>query len=112
MKPKYQVISDDLKSKILSGEYKIDEKIPTELTLQNKYQVSRHTIRKSISELSNKGFLKREKGSGTYVSRQYRSKNNTISNSKTIGVITTYISDYIYPSIYCGIDIRLQADYY
>jgi len=112
MKPKYQVISDDLKSKILSGEYKIDEKIPTELTLQNKYQVSRHTIRKSISELSNKGFLKREKGSGTYVSRQYRSKNNTISNSKTIGVITTYISDYIFPSIIRGIEQRLNEDNY
>src|SRR5699024_632969 len=44
--------------------------------------------------------------------RQYRSKNNTISNSKTIGVITTYISDYIFPSIIRGIEQRLNEDNY
>ena len=114
MQPKYQyqVIMDDLRSKILSGEYNVLEKIPTEFALQEKYQVSRHTVRKAILELSNEGFLRSEKGSGTYVSADYQSKSSEKSNNKTIGVITTYISDYIFPSIIRGIEGKLNEQNY
>ncbi|MFP3888520.1 GntR family transcriptional regulator, partial [Priestia filamentosa] len=111
-KPKYQVIIDNIKSKILSGDYNVGEKIPTESSIQEKYKVSRHTVRKAISELSTEGFLRSEKGSGTYVSNQYQSKSGGNSNSKIIGVITTYISDYIFPSIIRGIEGRLNEDNY
>ncbi|WP_405176639.1 GntR family transcriptional regulator [Paenibacillus sp. FSL H8-0261] len=112
MKPKYQVILDDIKSKILSGDYNVGEQIPTESALQSMYEVSRQTVRKAILELSNEGFLRSEKGSGTYVSNQYRSKTGGSSHKKTIGVITTYISDYIFPSIIRGIESRLNEDNY
>jgi len=112
MKTKYQVIIDDIKSKILSGDYSVGEQIPTESAMQEKYNVSRHTVRKAILELSNEGFLRSEKGSGTYVSSQYQSKSGGHSNNKTIGVITTYISDYIFPSIIRGIEGRLNEDNY
>lgn len=114
MKPKYQyqVIIDDIKSKILSGEYNVLEKIPTEFVLQEIYNVSRHTVRKAILELSNEGFLRSEKGSGTYVSNDYQSRSGENANNKTIGVITTYISDYIFPSIIRGIEGRLNEDDY
>lgn len=112
MKPKYQVIIDDIKSNILSGAYSLGEQIPTEAALQDMYKVSRQTVRKAILELSNEGFLRSEKGSGTYVSNQYRSKSAGGSNNKTIGVITTYISDYIFPSIIRGIEGRLNEDNY
>lgn len=112
MKPKYQVIIDDIKSKILSRDYSVGEQIPTEFAMQEEYNVSRHTVRKAILELSNQGFLRSEKGSGTYVSNQYQSKSGGNSNIKTIGVITTYISDYIFPSIIRGIEGRLNKDNY
>lgn len=112
MKPKYQVILDDIKSKILSGDYNVGEQIPTESALQSMYEVSRQTVRKAILELSIEGFLRSEKGSGTYVSNQYRSKTGGSSHKKTIGVITTYISDYIFPSIIRGIESRLNEDNY
>ncbi|WP_313639971.1 GntR family transcriptional regulator [Paenibacillus sp.] len=112
MKPKYQVIIDDIKSKILSGNYNVGEQIPTESALQSMYEVSRQTVRKAILELSNEGFLRSEKGSGTYVSNQYRSKTGLSSHKKTIGVITTYISDYIFPSIIRGIESRMNEDNY
>lgn len=112
MKPKYQVIIEDIKSKILSGDYSIGEQIPTESVMQETYGVSRHTVRKAILELSNEGFLRSEKGSGTYVSNQYQSKASGGSANKTIGVITTYISDYIFPSIIRGIESRLNKDNY
>ncbi|MGD7045803.1 GntR family transcriptional regulator [Jeotgalibacillus proteolyticus] len=112
MKPKYQTLFEDIKSKILSGDYTAGEKIPTESALQELYGVSRHTVRKAILELSNDGFLRSEKGSGTYVSNQYLSKSRDNANNKIIGVITTYISDYIFPSIIRGIEERLKEDNY
>ncbi len=112
LKPKYQVIIDDIKSNILSGVYNVGEQIPTESALQDTYQVSRQTVRKAILELSNEGFLRSEKGSGTYVSHQYRAKASGNTGNKTIGVITTYISDYIFPSIIRGIEGRLNEDNY
>ncbi|WMT39501.1 GntR family transcriptional regulator [Paenibacillus sp. D2_2] len=112
MRPKYQVIIDDIKSKILSGDYSVGEQIPTESAMQSMYEVSRQTVRKAILELSNEGFLRSEKGSGTYVSNQYRSKSGGSAHKKTIGVITTYISDYIFPSIIRGIESRLNEDNY
>lgn len=112
MKPKYQVIIDDIKSHILSGTYKAGEQIPTESALQDSYAVSRQTVRKAILELASEGFLRSEKGSGTYVSSQYRSRSGARTGNKTIGVITTYISDYIFPSIIRGIEGRLNEDNY
>ena len=112
MKPKYQIIIDDIKSKILSGQYKIGEQIPTESALQEMYKVSRQTVRKAILELANEGFVRSEQGSGTYVSGHYRSRANGKSSNRTIGVITTYISDYIFPSIIRGIESRLNEDNY
>lgn len=112
MKPKYQIILEDIKSNILSGVYTVGKQIPTESALQETYNVSRQTVRKAILELSNEGFLRSEKGSGTYVSNQFRSKTTGNPNNRTIGVITTYISDYIFPSIIRGIEARLNEDNY
>lgn len=112
MKPKYQVILEEIRSEILSGTYNVGEQIPTESALQDKYNVSRQTVRKAILELANEGFLRSEKGSGTYVSNQYRTKTGGNTNNRTIGVITTYISDYIFPSIIRGIEGRLNEDNY
>jgi len=112
MKPKYQLIIEDIKRHILSGTYKVGDKIPSEFALQESYNVSRQTVRKAILDLSNEGFLRSERGSGTYVSSQYRSRTGSKATNKTIGVITTYISDYIFPSIIRGIESRLNEDNY
>lgn len=112
MKPKYQIILEEIRSEILSGTYNVGEQIPTESALQDKYNVSRQTVRKAILELANEGFLRSEKGSGTYVSNQYLTKAGGNTNNRTIGVITTYISDYIFPSIIRGIEGRLNEDNY
>lgn len=72
--------------------------------------VSRHTIREAISILVNDGYLRREKGSGTYVTDFSMSieKGEILPKNKTIGLITTYISDYIFPSIIRGIEKELS----
>lgn len=110
-KTKYQMIADDIRSNILSGALKVNEAIPPELHLQKDYSVSRHTVREAISLLVNEGYLRKEKGSGTYVSETYLTQPNH-SNKKTIGVITTYLSDYIFPSIIRGIEKELSEKGY
>ncbi|RKD71353.1 GntR family transcriptional regulator [Sinobaca qinghaiensis] len=112
MKPKYQELFEDIKSKILTGDYEAGERIPTESALQDIYKVSRHTVRKAILELANEGYLRSEKGSGTYVSDQYQAKSRENANNKIIGVITTYISDYIFPSIIRGVEGKLNEENY
>ncbi|KSU11853.1 Transcriptional repressor of arabinoside utilization operon GntR family [Lactococcus lactis subsp. lactis] len=111
MKPKYQVIADSLRDKIISTEYAVGGVIPTELQLQEAYHASRYTVRQAVSVLVSEGYLRKEKGSGTYVNEPPTSTIET-SPKKTIGVITTYISDYIFPTIIRGIEKELKADGY
>lgn len=111
MKPKYQIIADSLRDKIISIEYSTGEAIPTELQLQEIYHSSRYTVRQAVSVLVNEGYLRKEKGSGTYVN-ELPITNDASSSKKTIGVIATYISDYIFPTIIQGIEKELKSEGY
>src|SRR5699024_3907149 len=91
--------------------YSVLEKIPTEFALQEMYKVSRHTVCKAVLELANVAYIRGEKGSGTYVSNDYQTIAVNPSN-KTIDVITTYISDYIFPSIIRGNEGQLNEQNY
>lgn len=104
-KAKYQIIADNIRSRINSKEYQTDSIIPSEKELQNEFGVSRHTIRQALAVLINEGLLRSEKGSGTYVKKE-------VLKNKTIGVITTYVSDYIFPSIIRGIEQTLRENGY
>lgn len=107
---KYKWIAEEIRAKIRAGEYPKNTAIPTELQLANTYAVSRHTIRQAIAELTHEGYVRSEKGSGTYVSQSYLQKD--LHKPKTIGVITTYVSDYIFPSIIRGIEHVLSENNY
>lgn len=110
-KPKYLIIKDILKEKILVGAYPSDSKIPSEIDLAKQYHVSRHTIRKALSNLVSEGFLIKVHGSGNFVSNAYLKDNSNNSNN-TIGIIMTYLSDYIFPSIVRGIEKELHNQNY
>jgi len=63
----YSQISKFLESKINSGELSIDDKIPTEVEIMEKFQVSRVTARLAINTLHEKGLVVRKQGKGTFV---------------------------------------------
>jgi GntR family transcriptional regulator len=67
--PLYQQLADIIRNSIVSGELKFGDKIPTEVELSEKYNVSRITVRTAISELVELGFLVKKQGKGTFVSR-------------------------------------------
>ena len=105
---KYYKLKEYLKQEILMGRIKPGEQIPSENALAEKFSISRHTVRKAISILVNSGYLHSEHGRGTYCTDRSIKRNN----SRNIGVITTYISEYIFPKVIQGIDSVLSKNGY
>jgi GntR family transcriptional regulator len=60
-------LGEVVRDKILRGEYRLDEPIPTEEQLQKFYGVSRTTVRLALAKLVNEGYIRRQQGKGTYV---------------------------------------------
>lgn len=65
--PLYRQLADIIKKKIESGEYAHDEKIPTEISLSQEYNISRITVRKALEDLADDGLLIKKQGKGTFV---------------------------------------------
>lgn len=66
--PLYRQVYDNLLKKIQEEEYSEGETLPSEKKLQEEYQVSRITVRKSIEMLQDDGYIKKLPGIGTVVS--------------------------------------------
>lgn len=105
---KYAKLKEYIKEEIIMGRIKPGEQIPSENSLAEKLSLSRHTVRKAISMLVNEGFLYTEHGRGTFCKDRSLIRNN----SRNIGVITTYISEYIFPRVIQGIDAVLSEEGY
>lgn len=67
--PLYSQLKRLIIEKIEKGEYSEDSKIPSEQELCEMYDISRPTVRQAISELTNSGYLYKEKGKGTFVAK-------------------------------------------
>lgn len=65
----YQQLKDVLLSAIREGEIEPSERFPSEPELENHFRVSRITVRRAIAELVSDGYLRRERGRGTFVLR-------------------------------------------
>ncbi|MGN0141538.1 MAG: GntR family transcriptional regulator [Roseburia sp.] len=107
-KPKYFDLMEELRGQILSGEIKAGEKLPSENELSALYQVSRQTVRKALQILQKEGYIYAEHGRGTFCSEMMRHT----GQSHNIAVVTTYLSDYIFPRVIQGIDQVLQENGY
>jgi len=66
--PLYLQLIDNLRKKIVSGEYKSNNAIPKEEDLCKIYGLSRTTVRHALSQLVRENLLFRIKGKGTFIS--------------------------------------------
>lgn len=105
---KYMTLMENLKGDILSGKIRPGEKLPSENELSARYEISRHTVRKALGMLANEGYITAEHGRGTFCSERMRHT----KSSRNIAVITTYLSDYIFPRLLQGIDGVLTENGY
>ncbi len=65
--PLYKQLEETLLAEIENGTYKAGMQIPTENELSEHYQVSRVTVRKALTSLTEAGYLERKPGKGTFV---------------------------------------------
>lgn len=105
---KYFRLTADLKQMMLKGEIQAGDKLPSENELSEQYQVSRHTVRKALAILENEGYIYAVHGKGTFCSEMVRHS----KTSRNIAVVTTYLSDYIFPRVIQGIDGVLTENGY
>lgn len=98
-KAKYELVTEWIEERIASGELIGGEKIESENEISNFFNISRQTARHAIGNLVEKKILYRVQGSGTYVSDVSGCENKQQEISKSVTIISTYTSGYIFPRI-------------
>ncbi|MCI3919160.1 GntR family transcriptional regulator [Paenibacillus sp. TRM 82003] len=107
--PKYIQVKKEILSWLHAGRFRADELMPSENELAERFGVSRQTVRQTFGELEREGWLYRVQGKGTFVAERQAADR---AGAQTIGLITTYISDYIFPHIVRGIEATLRDNGY
>jgi GntR family transcriptional regulator, phosphonate transport system regulatory protein len=63
----WRQVADGIERGIADGTYAAGEKLPGETEIAEIYRVNRHTVRRALATLAERGFVRAERGSGTYV---------------------------------------------
>jgi len=105
--PKYLRLKQEILSWLHSGEWKPHELLPSENELAARFGMSRQTVRQTLGELEQEGYLYRQRGKGTFVAPPDFAKAGAAQAA--VGMVTTYISDYIFPHIVRGAEAVLRA---
>lgn len=83
--PRHQQISNHIREQIEAGDYKVDEKLPSENEFTEKFDVSRVTVRRALQTLENEQLIYRCQGLGSFV------KDNR--THQTFGGLTDFMED-------------------
>jgi GntR family phosphonate transport system transcriptional regulator len=60
-------VADGIERGIAEGRFAAGEKLPGETEIAETYRVNRHTVRRALAALAERGLVRAERGSGTYV---------------------------------------------
>ena len=60
-------VADEVERAIAIGSFQPGTKLPAEIDLAERFGVNRHTVRRAIAALAERGLLRAERGSGTFV---------------------------------------------
>lgn len=96
-KPKYMQLVDWVKEQIENNTYLPGYKIASENELATKFQISRQTVRRAFNVLEEEGITESRQGSGTYINNRFNIPK--LETTMNVVVITTYVEEYIFPSI-------------
>jgi GntR family transcriptional regulator of arabinose operon len=103
---KYVQLKQEILSWLHTGRLQLGDQMPSENEIADQFQMSRQTVRQTFGELEQEGWLRRVQGKGTFVASPLQRQAQEV---QTIGVITTYISDYIFPLIVRGAEAVLRS---
>lgn len=79
--PQYQQIADTLRRRIMRGEYRKGDLIPTASKLEELFSVSNITVRKALAVLASEGWIQGGRGVGTVVIAELESQRVNIAVS-------------------------------
>lgn len=88
----WEEIANTLSSEIHQGHYPVNERLPTEAVLSQRFGVNRHTIRRAIAQLRDEGLVYSRRGAGVFVlpqpveyplSKRVRFKHNVLAAGQT-----------------------------
>lgn len=94
MSMKYKRLAEQLREELARDGGRRGYKLPTELELAQRYQMSRQTVRHALQLLAEEGLIQRRQGSGSYATGKALS-----APSRGIAVVTSFLDDYIFPTI-------------
>ena len=63
----WRQVADGIERGIADGRFAAGEKLPGEMEIAETYRVNRHTVRRALATLAERGMVRAERGSGTYV---------------------------------------------
>lgn len=106
--PKYMDIVDWTMGQITAGAFKPRERFLSESALGERFACSRQTVRRALEVLEQRGQISRLQGSGTFISpgtgRTDEGSAPGGEPTMTIGLISTYMDNFIFPSIIRGLE--------
>lgn len=105
--PKYALLKREILGWLESGRLGPDEKMPSEHELAEQFGLSRQTVRQTLGQLVQEGRLYKAQGKGTFVAPE--KKTEPAGGAQTVGLVTTYISSYIFPHIVRGAEAAVRA---
>lgn len=112
MKSKSEQLEEYLLSEIRNRVYKAGDKLPSETRLQQKFGISRVTIRNSLKKLTDQGYIYSVKGCGWFVSgsiseRLYQSPQNDAL--KKIGIVFPHKIEF-FKSLYTFLQTECKSN--
>src|SRR5699024_10107283 len=111
METKHSIVRKFIKNKILDDTYLLNTKINSESELMLRFSETRHTVRIAIRDLVNQRCVYRKQRARTFCA----DTNDSTAikyDQNNIAIITTHISDYIFPSIIHGAESILSRNDY
>jgi GntR family phosphonate transport system transcriptional regulator len=66
----WRQVADSIERGIADGTFTAGAKLPGEINIAKTYRVNRHTVRRALATLAERGLVRAERGSGTYVEAQ------------------------------------------
>lgn len=106
--PKYMDIVKWTMEQISTGAFQPKDKFLSEAEIGKRFCCSRQTVRRALEVLEQQGHITRVQGSGTYISSEKTCIKTQFDlgekSSMTVGLVSTYQDNYIFPSIIRGVE--------
>lgn len=96
-------------NRILDGEWPVGGMLPSEQHLCAQLQISRGTLRQALTEVERNGYVRREQGRGTFVTRGsvHQAPIDDLPG-RTLAFVVPYVVDSFAPTLLMGVEHKAQ----